>query len=237
MTSIKPRPFLVVLATAVASQDGVVAPGDPVRNCRTRPGAEQRLLPVIGHPISGKCEPRFALSTNSLPAPVEPGTRAAIGREGLARRKRPVPARNREISLVTSASGRPRGPPVRSPPQARSSPASFLCLPTIPSCRRGSYPQSSLRAKRKTGVPGVRAASPRRGKEGKKDSAKCPEEEPAGEGRKGRSFSRVGLNPGGFLKSYCDLSGDHGHIVTSLFLVGTGRAELSPYLFGAFLSH
>lgn len=83
----------------------------------------------------------------------------------------------------------------------------------------------------------MRAASPQRGKEGKKDSAKCPEEEPAGEGRKGRSFSRVGLNLGGFLKSYCDLSGDHGHLVTSLFLVGTGRAELSPYLFGAFLSH
>lgn len=55
----RPRPFLVVLATAVASQDGVVAAGDSVRNCRTRPSAEQRLLPVIGHPVPGKCEPRF----------------------------------------------------------------------------------------------------------------------------------------------------------------------------------
>ncbi|XP_008688604.1 F-box only protein 36 isoform X2 [Ursus maritimus] len=55
MTPIKPRPFLVVLATAVASQDGVVAAGDSVRNCRTRPSAEQRLLPVIGHPVPGVC--------------------------------------------------------------------------------------------------------------------------------------------------------------------------------------
>lgn len=59
MTPGRPRPFLVVLATAVASQDGVVAAGDSVRNCRTRPSAEQRLLPVIGHPVPGKCEPRF----------------------------------------------------------------------------------------------------------------------------------------------------------------------------------
>ncbi|XP_035573859.1 F-box only protein 36 isoform X7 [Canis lupus baileyi] len=51
MTPAKPRPFLVVLATPVASQDGVVAAGDAVRNCRTRPSAEQRLLPVTGHPV------------------------------------------------------------------------------------------------------------------------------------------------------------------------------------------
>ncbi|KAM8919208.1 F-box only protein 36 isoform 2-T2 [Lycaon pictus] len=51
MTPVKPRPFLVVLATPVASQDGVVAAGDAVRNCRTRPSAEQRLLPVTGHPV------------------------------------------------------------------------------------------------------------------------------------------------------------------------------------------
>ncbi|XP_027253216.1 F-box only protein 36 isoform X2 [Cricetulus griseus] len=49
LTPVKPRPFLVVLATAVASQDGVVAAGYSVRNCRTRPGAEQRLLPVVDH--------------------------------------------------------------------------------------------------------------------------------------------------------------------------------------------
>lgn len=79
MTPVKPRLFLVVLATAVASQDGVVAAGDSVRNFRTRPSAEQRLLPVIGHPVTGKCELRFTLFTNSLPAPVEPGTRAALG--------------------------------------------------------------------------------------------------------------------------------------------------------------
>uniref|UniRef100_A0A9L0J8X8 F-box protein 36 n=1 Tax=Equus asinus TaxID=9793 RepID=A0A9L0J8X8_EQUAS len=52
MTPVKPRLFLVVLATAVASQDGVVAAGDSVRNFRTRPSAEQRLLPVIGHPVT-----------------------------------------------------------------------------------------------------------------------------------------------------------------------------------------
>nr|KAF6353226.1 F-box protein 36 [Pipistrellus kuhlii] len=51
MTPTKPRLFLVVLATTVASQNGVVAAGDPVRNFRTRPSAEQRLLPVVDHPI------------------------------------------------------------------------------------------------------------------------------------------------------------------------------------------
>ncbi|XP_054976402.1 F-box only protein 36 isoform X3 [Sorex araneus] len=53
MTPTKPRPFLVALATAVASQDGVVAAGDSVRNLPTRLGAEQRLLPGVGHPVSG----------------------------------------------------------------------------------------------------------------------------------------------------------------------------------------
>ncbi|XP_077725256.1 F-box only protein 36 isoform X3 [Canis aureus] len=46
--------------------------------------------------------------------------------------------------------------------------------------------QSSLRAKRKSRRPRLAcsgAASPPRGKQRKKDSAKCPEEEPAGEGR------------------------------------------------------
>lgn len=83
MTPTKPRPFLVVLATTVASQDGVVAARDSLRNLRTRPGAEQRLLPAIDHPIPGKCEPHFTLSTNYLPAPVELGTPAALGRERL----------------------------------------------------------------------------------------------------------------------------------------------------------
>ena len=123
MTPINPRPFLVVLATTVASQDGVVAAGDSVRNCRTRPIAEQRLLPVIGHPIPGKCEPRFTL------LPARPGGfPIARPRVTGARRKRPVPAPGRQIFLVTSASScPPGGPPVPSQPQTGSTQASFLC--------------------------------------------------------------------------------------------------------------
>lgn len=208
MTPSKPRLFLVVLATTVASQDGVVAAGDSVRNRRTRPSAEQRLLPDDDHPIPGKCEPRFTLSTK---LPARPGGARNASRAGprvaAARRKRPARAPSRQVFLVTSAASSV-GPAARLFP-SRSQPcrsqASFLCLSlpphaalSLPATAGSSYPSSSLRAKRKTGVPGWRAASPQRGKEGKKDSSKCPKEEPAGEGERGRSLSpRVELNPGG----------------------------------------
>lgn len=159
MTSIKPRPFLVVLATAVASQDGVVAAGDSVRNCRRRPGAEQRLLPVIGHPIPGKCEPRFTLSTNSLSAPVEPGTRTSLGRVTVARRKRSVPAPSLEISLVTSASS--AGPAARlslpNPSLGRPKQA-FFAYPQRrppPSCHPGCLPAEFPPHEEKNRRPGL----------------------------------------------------------------------------------
>lgn len=193
MTSARPRPFLVVLATAVASQDGVVAAGDSVRNCRTRPGAKQRLLPVAGHPVPGKCKPRFTLSPNSLPAPEEPGTRAALGRERL------WPAGSARSQLRAGRSPSSPRPPLQARRPACPFPAPARLVPGEPSspphsaarslpATWGSYLQSSLRAKRKAGVPGLRAASPQRGKKGKKDSSKCPKEEPAGEGRMGRSL-------------------------------------------------
>lgn len=199
MTPIKPRPFPVVLATTVASQDGVVAAGDSVRNCRTRPSAEQRLLPVIGHPIPGKCEPRFNLSTTRPPwwsparqaryaendwGPPEaagPGSAPAdyprhLGLLGSAWRPScPFPTPDGldpdELSLPT---------PTTTPPRRRP----------LPSCHLGFLPVEFPRTKRKAGVPGLRAASPQRGKEEKKDSAKCPEEEPGGEGERGRSLSQ-----------------------------------------------
>lgn len=180
----------------MASQDGVVAAGDSVRNCRTRPIAEQRLLPVIGHPIPGKCEPRFTL------LPARPGGfPIARPRVTGARRKRPVPAPGRQIFLVTSASScPPGGPPVPSQPQTGSTQASFLCpshrtppptTPPSPFLPPGFPTRRVPSARReKTGVPGLRAASPQRGEEEKKDSAKCPEEEPGGEGERGRPLSQ-----------------------------------------------
>lgn len=194
MTPTKPRLFLVVLATTVASQDGVVAAGDSVRNCRTRQSAEQRLLPDDGHPLPGKCEPRFTLSTNYLSAPGEPGTPAALGREwlgpaGSARSRLPA-GRFPSSPRPPQSARRPAGPfpiPARLGPGELSLPPRHAAL-SLPATE-GSYPSSSLRAKRKkTGVPGLRAASPQRGKEGKKDSSECPKEEPAGEGERGRSL-------------------------------------------------
>lgn len=147
MTPSKPRLFLVVLATTVASQDGVVAAGDSVRNRRTRPSAEQRLLPDDDHPIPGKCEPRFTLSTK---LPARPGGARNASRAGprvaAARRKRPARAPSRQVFLVTSAASSV-GPAARLFP-SRSQPcrsqASFLCLPPpppprrpLPSCDRG----------------------------------------------------------------------------------------------------
>lgn len=133
MTPTKPRPFLVVLATTVASQDGVVAAGDSVRNCRTRPGAEQRLLPVIGHPIPGKCEPRFTLSTNYLPPRWSPERQPRWAERDCGPPEAPGPSSQpadfpRHLGLL----GRPGGPPAPSQPRLRSSQASFLCLPTAP---------------------------------------------------------------------------------------------------------
>ncbi|XP_075808192.1 F-box only protein 36 isoform X1 [Microtus pennsylvanicus] len=55
----------------------------------------------------------------------------------------------------------------------------------FPSYLLDSYPLRSLRAPEKNRRPCLRAASPQRGKEGKKDSAKCPKEEPAGGERDG----------------------------------------------------
>lgn len=206
MTPTKPRLFLVVLATTVASQDGVVAAGDSVRNCRTRPSAEQRLLPDVDHPIPGKCEPRFTLATK---LPARPGGGRNAGRAGPrvagARRKRPVPAPSRQISLVTSASS--VGPAARrSLPQSRpgSSPASFLCLPTAP-------PSPFLRPR----VPTRRVLSARRekqasracvpphlsvGRRERKTPPSVPRRSRQGRGQGDDLFPRVELNPGGFLK-------------------------------------
>ncbi|XP_049744375.1 F-box only protein 36 isoform X1 [Elephas maximus indicus] len=95
MTPSKSRPFLVVLATAVASQDGVVAAGDSVRNCRTRPGSKQRLLPVIGYPVPGSY-PQSSLRAKrktGVPACVQPPF--SVGRR--ERKTQPsVPRRSRQ---------------------------------------------------------------------------------------------------------------------------------------------
>lgn len=154
MTPTKPRPFLVVLATTVASQDGVVAAGDSVRNCRTRPGAEQRLLPATGHPIPGKCEPRFTLSPNYPPARVQPGTPAALGRERL------WPAGSARSPLAAGrfpSSPRPPRPARRPaspfPPRLRSSrrapPHAALSLPAP-----GFLPVEFPPREEKSGRPG-----------------------------------------------------------------------------------
>lgn len=114
-------------------------------------------------------------------------------RATVARRKRPVPAPSREdfprhLGLLGRLLG---GPRVFSQPQPGSSLASFLCLPTSPPSPflpPEAPTRRVLSARREKRVPGWRATSPQRGKERKKDSAKCPKEEPAGEGRKGRSL-------------------------------------------------
>lgn len=131
-----------------------------------------------------------ASASRGLPFPLPPylarlgpKTRAALGRE------RPWPAGSAQ-SLAGS-----RDFPRHLGPEARVSLLSPLLVGLrrafgvfpqsrpLPSRRSGCVPAAFARAPRKTGVLGLRAASPQRGKEGKKDSAKCPEEEP-GEGRK-----------------------------------------------------
>lgn len=79
---------------------------------------------------------------------------------------------------------------VGSLPESGSSLANLPCLPQpnadrFPSYLPASYPLRSLRAPEKNRRPCLRASSPQRGKEGKKDSAKCPKEEPAGGERDG----------------------------------------------------
>lgn len=189
LTPVKPRPFLVVLATAVASQDGVVAAGYSVRNCRTRPGAEQRLLPVVDHSDSGKYEPRVPVSPDP-PFPARPGPRDA-GRSRqtatVACRKRRVPAHSERSPLVTSAprpesrfSPRGRlvpGEPSLPPPQCRPLPflpPGFLPVAFPP---RAGEKQASLLACRLTSAW-----------EGGKERLSQVSQGGAGRGRKGRSL-------------------------------------------------
>lgn len=94
--------------------------------------------------------------------------------------------------LVTSAS--------RAGPEARVVPCPQPLAPLVPSkpswpphnaarslpATRRSYPSSSLRAKKKTSRPRLACSlSVSVGRRERKDSAKCPEEEPAREGSKG----------------------------------------------------
>ena len=171
----RPRPFLVVLATAVASQDGVVAAGDSVRNCRTRPSAEQRLLPVIGHPVPGKCEPRFPfLPTFRQPRRSRKASHARPESDRSLAGSAGSQLRAGKFPLVTSAS--------RAGLEARIVPCPQPPAPLVPGkpwpphnvsrslpATRRSYPSSSLRAKKKKQSSAACVQPLRqRGKEGKK---------------------------------------------------------------------
>lgn len=187
----RPRPFLVVLATAVASQDGVVAAGDSVRNCRTRPSAEQRLLPVIGHPVPGKCEPRFPfLPTFRQPRRSRKASHARPESDRSLAGSAGSQLRAGRFPLVTSASRAglvARVVPCPQPP-APLVPGKLGLLTTPPA----PFPPLGVPTRR---VPSARKKNSRPrlacslsvsvGRRERKDSAKCPEEEPAREGRKG----------------------------------------------------
>lgn len=220
MTPIKPRPFLVVLATVVASQDGVVAARDAVRNCRTRPGAEQRLLPVIGHPVPGKCEPRFTLPPNSLPALVKHGTLVApsLERLWLAGNARSQLRDGRFPSSPLGLLGRPGAPLVPSQPQPGSSPASFLRIRTTPPA---PFVLSGVPTRRVPSARGEKqtsrlAVQPHLSMEmrEKQTQPSVPRRSRQGRGKRDDLFSRVGLNHGGFKTSLGGLYLYDDHIKT-----------------------
>lgn len=235
MTPGRPRPFLVVLATAVASQDGVVAAGDSVRNCRTRPSAEQRLLPVIGHPVPGKCEPRFPfLPTFRQPRRSRKASHARPESDRSLAGSAGSQLRAGKFPLVTSAS--------RAGLEARIVPCPQPPAPLVPGkpwpphnvsrslpATRRSYPSSSLRAKKKkTVVRGLRAASPSAWEGGKeKTQPSVPRRSWPGRGEREDFFSRVGFNYGRFCTFYRGLLRIYqgqGHIKKNFLVSGRNWA-------------
>lgn len=121
----------------------------------------------------------------------------------------PSPARLRRASLASPRrrplpSCHPGFLPAEFPPREEKNKASLVCV----------QPHLSVGRRERQTQPSV----PRRSRQGREERDDL--------------FSRVGLNHGRFEKSHCGLSVYHDHTKTSLFLVGTHRGELFPYLFG-----
>lgn len=178
------------------------------------------------------------LFSNSLPAPVEPGTRAALGRERL------WPAGSAGSLLQTERFPSSPRPPLRAQRPACPFPTPARLVPGEPSWP----PHNAARSLLSPRVPTRRVSSARKekqaslacvqphlsvGRRERKTQPSVPRRSRQGRREKEDLFSRGGFNYGGFFTSYCGLYVYQGHIKTSLFLVGIDRSELSPYLVGA----